>query len=145
MASTFSPDPIPLPPSPPPPPPQPLPEPSPNFAFRRGDQAPSAKRQLQRRSAMYRAAFSDFNLLRVTEHAFWLLASHGISSSGAFPPVCAACRQPWRCQQVIWAAGWILRARRLGLLAEFGLELSDDILALLATWGADADVAGAHG
>jgi hypothetical protein len=86
---------------------------------------------------MYRAAFQDFNLLRFIEHAFWLLASHGIRPSGPFPLVCEACMKPWPCPEITWAADWTLTAKQLGLLEKFGLQVGEDIMAILASWGRD--------
>jgi hypothetical protein len=68
------------------------------------------------------------------------LTSHGISASGPFPFICVACQKPWRCPEITWAADWILSAKRLGLLDELDLELSDDILNILASWGSVTSV-----
>jgi len=77
-------------------------------------------------------------LLRLIGHACWLLASHGISPAGPFPLVCATCQKPWPCPEITWAADWILAAQRLGFLDDFGLCLSDNVLAIVAAWGSEA-------
>src|SRR6266511_5516894 len=114
----FSPTPIPEPANPPRRPPQPPPDPTPP-----DNEAPRL------------IAVLDFNLLRLVEHAFSILASHSLSPSG--PLICVACLKPWRCLEVTWAADWTLAGKRRGFLDDGGLDVSDDILAVLACWGTD--------
>ena len=97
-------------------------------------------RTQQRYDALYLAAFRNYHELSLLGHAFWILASHGVSEGGPFPLVCAACQKLWRCPEIVWAADWILKAKRRGLLDQFDLELGDDVLALLASWGSDVAV-----
>lgn len=85
----------------------------------------------------YPEAFWDYNFLRLIEHAFWVLSSHGIEPGGPFPLVCMACGQPWLCRLGAWAANWILVAQRHGLLDQFGLRVGDDILAIMERWCRD--------
>jgi hypothetical protein len=125
MACNYSPTPIPEPVDPPLPPdaPDPL-NPAPNPTARAAALAASCQR----------------NLLRLTEHAFWVLVSHGVSLEGQLPLICAACQKPWRCPEFRWAADWILTAKRVGLLDEFALRLSDDVRAIVGAWAAASPV-----
>ena len=48
--------------------------------------------------------------------------------------VCLACQQAWPCPSVTWAADWTLVARRLGLLKECDIQISDDIAVTIERW-----------
>jgi hypothetical protein len=85
-------------------------------------------------------ALHDYNLLRLLDRASRILVSHSVSSDARFQLVCLACRKPWCCPDVVWAVDWILKAKRHGLLEQLGLEISNDVMALLAAWGSDAPV-----
>jgi hypothetical protein len=84
-------------------------------------------------------ALLDAQLLRFTEHALWILASHGVGE-GSFPLVCAACQRPWCCPEIVWAADWILKAQQLSFLAASSFHASDDRLVIVAPWGTGAVV-----
>jgi len=137
--SRFSPTPVPEPANP-------LPSPQPQSDPTIPSPPPSVAEQLSETAAEYRAfsrsgvdreAFLDHNFLRLIEHAFWLLASHCIDPRGPFPLVCAACSQAWPCPSIIWAADWILAARRHGLLEEFGIQITEDIAGIIERWHRD--------
>ncbi len=85
----------------------------------------------------YLEAFWDQTVLHLLEHGFWVLMSHGIEQGGPFPLECAACHQLWPCPLTTQAADWILVARRHGLLDEFGIQLADDIVAIIERWHRD--------
>jgi hypothetical protein len=82
-------------------------------------------------------AFRKHSVLRLSEHAFWMVSSHG--PGGGDSSVCAACEKPWRCPDVVWAGQWITYAIWSGLLEQAGVQLSNDVVAILAPW---ADVYG---
>src|SRR2546430_16787806 len=138
---SFSPTPIPEPVDPLPPPPQPRPDPAAPFPRpATGPEpclTPGSRALRLRRTAYgdaYLEAFWDFNMLRLIDHAFGVLASHGIDPGGPFPLVCATCQKPWPFPLVTGAAGWIIVVHRSGLLAEFGIPAGGDILAMLGRW-----------
>jgi hypothetical protein len=116
--------------------PTPIPEPA-NPLLRPLPQPPPDPVPADGEALWLTTLFLGLKRLRLVEHAFWIMASHGISASRPFPLVCAACQKPWRCPEITWAADWILSAQRLGLLNEVGLELSGDVLDILASWGSD--------
>jgi|SRR5579859_674287 len=131
---SFSPTPIPEPVNPPPSP-QPVPDPTIPMSW--------AVEPVSTAAAEYAAvalpdrcvdASWERNLLRLLEHAFWVLTAHGIGLGGPFPLVCAACSQAWPCPSISRATDWILVARRHGLLEEFDIHVSDNIVAIIERW-----------
>jgi hypothetical protein len=78
--------------------------------------------------------------LRLSEHAFWIVASHGPARRDG--GICAACQHPWRCPDAIWAAQWIAYTVETSLLERLGVELGGGVASMLATWADQPGVSG---
>jgi hypothetical protein len=88
-------------------------------------------------SKTYSEALWEHHLLRLVDHALWVLTAHGVAPDGPFPLVCAACGQAWPCPLVTRVADWTLVARWDGLLDEFGVRIGDDVAAIIERWHRD--------